>query len=57
MGRLVLMEVWWQGSKVRVLSEINQLQPKRSHLNVPLARKEVVEKLLCEQQRMGLGAT
>lgn len=51
------MDVWWQGSEIRVLSEINQPQPKRSHLNVPLACKEVVEKLLREQQRMCLGAT
>lgn len=50
------MEVWGQGSEIRVLSEINQPQPKRSHLNVHLACKEVVGKLLLEQQRMGLGA-
>lgn len=57
MGPLVLTEVWWQGGEIKVLSDINQPQPKRSHLNVSLACKEVVEKLLCQQQRMGLGAT
>lgn len=56
MGPLVLMEVWWQGSEIRVLSEIIQPQFKRSHLNVPLACEEVVEKLLFQQQRMVLGA-
>lgn len=45
-GSLILLEVWWQGREIRVLSEVNQSQTKRSCWNVPLECKEIVKKVL-----------